>query len=361
MATFRKRTGANPWQARVWTNEGRQASKSFPNKTLAKLWAQKMEVDVRSGSFVDPRAGNTPFAVYAEGWMRQREGRLAQSSWKRDRSYLNSLILPALGDAPVGSLTTTNINDWLANLSVKESTAATALQIVRSVLERARLSKAISHNPVDDVQSKPRPRKTKRPGRALTDLELAAVIDAAESTDKGTSLIVLAMGRLGLRVGEALGLRVEDFDVEAGTVTIERSRDRDGTANPLKGRDAGDRRVIPLPHDVASRFTEHVDAMEPQPIKGDLFVTRAKTPLLYSNWRTRHWLPTVAAAGVGHLVPHDLRHTVVTRLLLVDRWGPAEVQAFVGHRDARVTLEVYAHLKSDDLKMPSPLARTSPN
>lgn len=158
-----------------------------------------------------------------------------------------------------------------------------------------------------------------------------------------------------LRVGEALGLRRGDFDLSAGLVTIERSRDRDGTARPLKGRYEGDRRVIPLPQSVRHAYAAHIDLQDSTPFGGDLFVTSKSTPLIYNNWRRRQWTRIVDEANVGHLVPHDLRHTCITRLFIVDRWTPAEVQAFVGHTDARVTLEIYSHVNPASLPVPSDL------
>ena len=53
--------------------------------------------------------------------------------------------------------------------------------------------------------------------------------------------------------------------------------------------------------------------------------------------------------------PHDLRRTAATRLFTVDRWTPAEVQAFLGHRDPRVTLGIYTLVEAEDLPRPSTL------
>ncbi|MDK1011612.1 MAG: tyrosine-type recombinase/integrase, partial [Actinomycetota bacterium] len=87
------------------------------------------------------------------------------------------------------------------------------------------------------------------------------------------------------------------------------------------------------------------------------FVTGRGTPLVYNNWRRSFWRPTLDMAGIDDVVPQDLRRTCVTRLFTVDNWSPAAVQAFVGHSDARVTLEVYASVNSRDLPVPSTLKR----
>jgi integrase len=354
MATYRTRDGRT--QARIVGPDGKQIAKSFRTKTLAKLWATEAEADVARRVFIDPRSGETTFDTYAAGWLDERKRRLAPGTWKRDESYLRSLILPHLGSYPVGAIRTSDISGWISELDAKDSTKATAFQITRSVLERARRDKAIASNPADDVQSRPSPKRTARPGRALSDGELARVVQAAYDTNAATAFIVVALARLGLRIGEALGLRRDDFDLKAGTVAIQRSRDRDGTARPLKAHDEGDERVIPLPQDVANAYRSHINGQTATPISGELFVTERGTLMTYSNWRRRHWVPTIALADVGHLVPHDLRHSCVTRLFVVDRWTPAEVQAFVGHSDARITLEIYSHVNPSELPIPSPIS-----
>ncbi|MDK1039844.1 MAG: tyrosine-type recombinase/integrase, partial [Actinomycetota bacterium] len=97
----------------------------------------------------------------------------------------------------------------------------------------------------------------------------------------------------------------------------------------------------------------HIATQKAVPIGGDLFVTSKSTPMSYHNWRRRQWLPIVERADIGHLVPHDLRHTCITRLFIADRWTPSEVKAFVGHTDARVTLDIYSHVNPSELPVPS--------
>jgi integrase len=74
--------------------------------------------------------------------------------------------------------------------------------------------------------------------------------------------------------------------------------------------------------------------------------------LRYDNWRTRTWKRIVTAADVGDLHPHDLRHTLATRLFLVDGWTVPQVQAYLGHSDPAVTLKTYTHVSASDLPTP---------
>lgn len=77
-------------------------------------------------------------------------------------------------------------------------------------------------------------------------------------------------------------------------------------------------------------------------------------PLPYDRCRSRVWTKIVSRVDF-EVTPHDLRRTAATRLFVVDRWGPAEVQVFLGHRDPRVTLGIYAIVEAETLPQPSSL------
>jgi integrase len=66
------------------------------------------------------------------------------------------------------------------------------------------------------------------------------------------------------------------------------------------------------------------------------------------NWRQRVWDPAVAAAGLTGLTPHDLRHTAAF-LTIGSGASVKHVQRMLGHKDAAMTLSVYASLFEDDL------------
>jgi integrase len=76
--------------------------------------------------------------------------------------------------------------------------------------------------------------------------------------------------------------------------------------------------------------------------------------LPYDRWRSRTWVKIVSRVDF-EVTPHDLRRTAATRLFIVDRWTPAEVQAFLGHRDARTTLDIYVVVDAATLPQPSSL------
>lgn len=163
--------------------------------------------------------------------------------------------------------------------------------------------------------------------------------------------------RAGLRIGEAIALSRGDVDLAAGTLTVRRSMNRAGELVAVKGRKRHDQgRVIPMPPDLIERLRRHLADERLVSLGRLLFTSPGGQPIRYSNWRRRVWSRIVELTGVDAR-PHDLRRTCATRLIVEDRWSPAEVQAFLGHRDPRVTLAIYTQVSADDLPTPSALAR----
>lgn len=191
---------------------------------------------------------------------------------------------------------------------------------------------------------------------AFCDVELSAILKAAEDIDETTAGVAWFMGRAGLRIGEAVGIQSRDLDLAASTLDVRRTLNRDGGAKVLKHRKREDQgRTTPLAHDLEQRLMRHLESTGATDINGYLFTSPEGAPIWTGNWRRRVWAPIVAAAGVD-AVPHDLRHATATRLIRDDRWSPSEVQQFMGHRDPRITLAIYAHVTTADLPKPSSLA-----
>ena len=353
MASIRRHPVNNKWQVRYRDPDGKQRTRNFDRKVDANAFAEDVEADKRRGQYVDPHAGKITFDVYADRWIATRADKATQTI-NRDKSYLNSMILPTFKSRPVAAITTSEISQWVATLDRADTTRAKALQILSAVLEVARHDRAITVNPAVDVKRiRPEP---DRIGKALTDAEVTAILDAAEHTDETTAGVVWLMARAGLRIGEALAIHWSDIDLDRGILQVRRSLTPTVDLVAVKGRKRADQgRTIPMPPDLTARLAQHQKLSSSRDIGGFMFTAPKGGPIRVGNWRRRVWYRIVEAAGVD-CVPHDLRHTTATRLMLQDRWTPAEVQTYLGHSDPRVTLKIYTHITSDDLPTPSQMS-----
>lgn len=109
-----------------------------------------------------------------------------------------------------------------------------------------------------------------------------------------------------------------------------------------------------MPDDVVNRLRRHLAPRTLTSINGFIVTAPDGGPSSYANWRNMVWAKLVDRFGID-LQTRDLRTASATRQLVTDRWTPPEVQAWLGHRDPRITLGLYAKVYSETLPQPSPL------
>jgi site-specific recombinase XerC len=208
---------------------------------------------------------------------------------------------------------------------------------------------AINSNPFAVLTDDDRPdRGEQAAAHEWTDEELAALFSASEtlaakreSRYDYTPLLRL-VATLGLRKGEALGLRWEDFDKDAGVLHVRRQWLVSGEYGPPKTK-AGTRRIA-LPADLRDLLIGLRLRSDWSPDEHPIFASLAGTPLGHRNVLRRGWEPARDLAGLqSSLTLHDLRHAAASRLINA-RLDPVTVAAVLGHEDATVTLKVYGHL-----------------
>jgi integrase len=161
---------------------------------------------------------------------------------------------------------------------------------------------------------------------------------------------------LGLRQGEALGLRWEDVDLENGTLRvrgqIQRNVDGGGGLRWVETKTARSRRTLSLPASVRVAIQEHRARQDAEKIDADawedarwVFATRNGTPVHPRN-DYRSFREIIRQAGLRTVRLHDLRHTAASVLLA--QGVPARVvMEILGHSQISVTLNTYAHVAPD--------------
>lgn len=191
-----------------------------------------------------------------------------------------------------------------------------------------------------------------RPGKQPT--ETVQVIDSeadfarlltAASTDRDR-LLLSAFYDLGLRVGQALGLRHGDLDPMRRRVQVCRREDNDnGALSKQKAQFAVDapRRFFDL---YAAYLLGEIAHLDSDYVFVNLSRHPVGRPLSYSN--AYQLVARIgAAAGIEDLHPHTLRHSHATALARAG-WTAPEIAARLGQSHA-ASADVYIHLASDDL------------
>jgi integrase len=148
----------------------------------------------------------------------------------------------------------------------------------------------------------------------------------------------------GLRSSELRGLRWQDIDLKAATVTVAQRADQWGVIGSPKSK-AG-RRTIPIAPQVVSELRE----WKLRCPKGKLnlaFPNGEGGVLHHSNLLRRQYWPLQLAAGIAEPYGlHALRHAAASAWIKqgIDL---KRLSGWMGHSSVQITLDTYGHLIAD--------------
>jgi integrase len=320
------------YRARYIDPTGRERSRSFSRKVDAERFLTTVESGKLQGTWTDPARGKVTFAAWLETWWTTATD-LRPSTRARDRSYFNSLILPQFGAMPLAAITQPAVQAWVGHLIARGLAAETvvkAYQLLGRTMTAAVNADMLARSPCRAVRL---PKIERQEMRFLTPTEVAHLADAVGPRYRA---LVLLGAYGGLRIGELAGLRRGRINLLRGTVDVaEIVVEVKGKlfVGPPKTR-AG-RRTIGLPRAVVEELATHMGSLGAA--DAHVFTSDKGGILRTSNFRTKVWLPSVHAAELAPLRPHDLRHTAVA-LWIAAGANPKEVSVRAGHTSVSFTL-----------------------
>ena len=231
-----------------------------------------------------------------------------------------------------------------------ETLSPRTVQYLHAVLRRA-LGQAVKWGLVArNVATLVNPPSVRRPAvRPFNPDEARRLLGAIEG-DRLAALYSVALA-LGLRQGEALGLRWDDVDLEAATLIVRKAMQRiHGKLELVDPKTTKSRRAIALPDVAVAALRAHrVRQLEERLLAGSrwqdsslVFATKIGTPLDGRNV-TRHFQKLLDDAGLPRQRFHDLRHTCAS-LLLAQGVHPRVVMETLGHSQISLTMDTYSHV-----------------
>ena len=327
------------WLAR-WreTPGGPQKSRQFVRKIDAERFLVEVEHTKLVGSYVDPAKGKITLRRYAEAWLERMAPTWRPATFVLIEANLrNHVYEAAIGARPLGAVRRSDVEAWASALKVAPGTVATLRQHLGQVLTAAVDDGLIPRNPALGAKL---PRPTAKRVRPVD----PATIEALHAAAPDYFAIALALGLgLGLRQGEACGLTVDRVDFLRRTVLIDRQ-----LVTPSKGpptfeppKTNSSFRTIPLPSFVGSALASHIAAHGTG--EYGLILHHPDGSPLGRNRFGDLW----RGMRTGATVFHDLRHTFASTLLS-NGVSIKSVADWLGHANATVTLNTYAHLMPVD-------------
>lgn len=270
------------------------------------------------------------------------------------RTYANVIrlrIAPFIGQIQLTRLTAQHVQNMLRALDLSGLSPVT-VQRTRDVLRNA-LNQAVKWDlvPRNVAMLVDPPKVEPRQIRVLSSSEAQRFLAAVQG-DRLEALYRVALA-LGLRQGEALGLRWQDIDLDAGTLRVVMSAVRPGGGGKVimaRPKTAKSQRTLPLAPSLITALRQHrVGQAEERLLAGSrwqdhglVFPSKVGTPLHATNV-VHAFHALLEEAGLPRLRFHDLRHSCAP--LLAAQGVPARVaMEILGHSNIQTTLNLYTHV-----------------
>jgi integrase len=309
-----------------------------------------------------PEPSKTTVAEYLREWL-NGENDLSPKTAERYRELAELQIIPHLGGKLMQRLKPHEVKSWHKTLlqagakgggPLAARTVGHAHRVLHRALKMATESEMVSRN-VASIISPPKVKGSEI--EILTAEQIAFVIEKLAVTGHSLHDIVVVDLATGLRRGELLALRLSDVDLDATTMSIERSLEetKDGLRFKAPKTEHG-KRTISVPPNAVTVLRERRRKLWEMRMaiglgKPDgetlLFAEVDGTPTA-PNRLTRRWQDACVSLKLPRVSFHALRHTHASALIAAGL-DVVLISRRMGHANPTVTLNVYGHLfKRDD-------------
>ena len=305
--------------------------------------------------------------AYLRRWIDEHRHALRGTTWKSYERNVRIHIAPAFDHVRLDRLTAAHLNRFYAEKlrsgrldhwgkptgePLDAATVHYFHRILHKALEDAVKEGVLPHNPASRATP---PKVERKEMRALEPEEAVKFLEANRTSRLYPFWLTAIL--TGLRLGELLGLKWGDVDLEAGTLRVERQLIR-SSPTPQFGPPKSDhsRRTQAIP----SVLVEALKALRvEQELErafygadysdyGLVFCQPNGRPYHADTITRWHLKRSLKKAGLPPMRTHDLRHTFAKLSIGADI-DPKELQRRLGHSSIQVTFDIYGHvLKSRD-------------
>lgn len=250
---------------------------------------------------------------------------------------IRDTIKPALarfGDTPLDKISTDDLQSLLVTIKSTRSRDI-CFSTIRQMYEKAITAEIVKKNPCVAVEIK---KHVYGKRKALTREEEARFLEAAKNSPH--FLLFRFLLATGLRIGEALALRVDDITENGVSVTKDVVFEKGvRVEQEMPKTDAGCR-IVPISSDLRYAVLNGKDTL--------VFPTTYNAAKCAIDRISRQ-------TGIK-VTLHILRHTFATRLTQA-QLPPKVRQYFMGHEDERMTDAVYSDLQAEDIREAAKIVR----
>lgn len=362
----------NQYRKRIKDSDGKYVALYAKDPDELTMKIKLAEREIEEAVF---RRENPTVKDYAEKWLVMRSAHVRKTTLADYTSKVKNYIIEPLGDKYMADVTPDDVNIAITKAAERSASIYRSVQMLyKAIFYSAYKSDIIDHSPCEDLD--PKGGKSAKEKKALTEKQVQTLLDAIRGLPPYTFVLICLYS--GLRREEALALQWDCvfLDDAAPHIYVDRAwhieNNRPVVTHDLKTK--ASRRTIPIP----PQLVRHLKAVKEASISDYVIANRDGEPLSGTQWqrlwkyittrtaeervyyrykdgvKTKHVVQPVLGEAAAHnskvvysidfhVTPHQLRHTYITNLLLAGV-DVKTVQALAGHENAKITLDIYAHL-----------------
>ena len=364
ISKFERKDGTIMYRTNVYlgidekTGKRKTTTISKSSRKELDLAVAKLKLDVEESGF-SQNSKKLRFKDIYKLWLEQYQHNVKESTLNKTMEIFENHILPTFEDVYIEKidvfLVQKSVNEWYKSL--------TKFKVIKNylstVMDYAISLQIIERNPCKWVNI---PKKKKSTSFSEEDSENFWSKEELEQflkqLEKETNPMVLPLFRVlaftGMRKGELLALTWSDINFKDANIRINKTLTR-GLNNVLiiqEPKTTSSARIIPIDDRTLNILSEWNKVQKKDFLKFG-FNTLKPKQLVFPNIKNEFLSPTKVGKYMDRIInqcenlqritPHGLRHTHVS-LLFEAGANVKEVQTRLGHADANVTLNIYAHV-----------------
>ncbi len=347
------------WEGRIvigYDEKGKPKTKCVTAKTKSECEEKLNTLKQTVGKITERLRPNMPFGDWIDYWYQNYcKPALRETTKAGYENHIYKHIIPSIGDIPLNELSQNDLQQFYAKLKKngrlqycdKKGTEISNRMVrschaqCRAALEKAVAECLITKNPSTGCKLPP---KKDREMQVLTPSEISRFL--ARAKEEGYYEIFLLELSTGMRRGEILGLKWNDFNINDGSLHIAREvvpASGKIMIQPPKTKSSERTVVLPL------YMVEILIEMKKNKTCEWIFPSPVKEGEPRNPSALQHRFKLILRRShCKDIRFHDLRHTFAT-MALENGMDIKTLSSIIGHISSETTLNIYSHI-TDNMK-----------
>ena len=281
-------------------------------------------------------------------WLETYQHTVEESTLNKTLNVFRIHIIPEWGDTLVSDIKPLDLQRYINTLQGKILHYRKITGYFRRLLNHAVRMDMIDIDPFTKVELPKERRRIDKPKQFMDVDEFKTFIDVLDSQYSQINKQAYTLLRLGaftgMRTEELLALQWQYVDFDGGYIDIVQALGRgfNGSTYIKDPKSKTSRRTLKIDNKMLSVLADWYNSSQYQSAKDFVFNNQGKTLQVLRPNKWLHDVSSMYGVAVG-LSMHKLRHTWAT-LALDQGASVKQVQTYLGHADASMTLDVYSDI-----------------